>query len=95
MKNINLCLELDSIPAKSINKFKLLDLEFFIREKQGIMFVYECSSKKLILVGVKSTEYIIGLNKDKIMNFLNEHYKEIYEATKNYYKDKTNSTIKT
>lgn len=78
------CSTLENIPAKSKSKIKIFDLEFFIKEKGGLFYIYECSTKKQLLVVPKTTELLTGFTQEQVLNFLVKEYTNIKKVVDEY-----------
>ena len=72
MQSLVDCLELDITRYKKTDVVKLDDLEFLLRTKSRITYVYELSTKRCVL--------ITPCDKNKVLNFLVERLEDVKKA---------------
>jgi hypothetical protein len=75
--SLDKCLELDITRYKKTDVVKLDTLEFLLRTKGRICYVYELSTRRCILVSLRE--------RNKILNFLLKRIEDVKEAVADFH----------
>ena len=86
MQSLVDCLELDITRYKKTDVVKLDELEFLFRTKNRVLYIFELSTKRCVLVTMA--------DKNKVLNFLVERLEDVKKAVVDFH-DRTSTMQQT